>query len=90
MTDLAYQQKKQNLCAQLQRNSEAIRLEKTTSNLFRTRDQARGPKLDVRSLNQVLGVDAENQVVEVEGMTTYGTLSMLAWRRAACPWSCRN
>ncbi|MDH3858476.1 MAG: FAD-binding oxidoreductase [Gammaproteobacteria bacterium] len=75
MTDLAYEQKKQNLSAQLQRNSEAIRLEKTTSNLFRTRDQAGGPKLDVRSLNQVLEVDAENRVVEVEGMTTYAQLA---------------
>ena len=74
MTDLAYEQKKQSLSAQLQRNSEAIRLEKTTSNLFRTRDQARGPKLDVRSLDQVLGVDSKNQVVEVEGMTTYAQL----------------
>ena len=74
MTDLAYEQKKQNLSAQLQRNSEAIRLEKTTSNLFRTRDQARGPKLDVRSLDQVLGFDTENQLVEVEGMTTYAQL----------------
>jgi FAD/FMN-containing dehydrogenase len=74
MTDSTYQQKKQNLSAQLRRSTEAVRLEKTTSNLFRTRDKAGGPKLYVRSLNQVLAVDTENQLVEVEGMTTYESL----------------
>ena len=74
MTHLAYEQKKQDLSAQLRRSTEAVRLEKATSNLFRTRDKADGPKLDVRSLNQVLAVDTENQVVEVEGMTSYESL----------------
>ncbi len=75
MTDSTYQQKKQDLSAQLRHSTEAVRLEKATSNLFRTRDNAAGPKLDVRSLNQVLSVDTENQVVEVEGMTTYESLA---------------
>ena len=75
MTHSTYEQKKQDLSAQLRRSTEAVRLEKTTSNLFRTRDKAGGPKLDVRSLNQVLAVDTENQVVEVEGMTTYERLA---------------
>ena len=74
MTHLAYEQKKQDLSVQLRRSTEAVRLEKATSNLFRTRDKIDGPKLDVRSLNQVLAVDTENQVVEVEGMTTYESL----------------
>jgi FAD/FMN-containing dehydrogenase len=75
MTHSTYEQKKQDLSAQLRRSTEAVRLEKATSNLFRTRDKAGGPKLDVRSLNQVLAVDTENQVVEVEGMTTYERLA---------------
>ncbi len=75
MTHSTYEQKKQDLSAQLLRSTEAVRLEKATSNLFRTRDKAGGPKLDVRSLNQVLAVDTENQVVEVEGMTTYERLA---------------
>ena len=74
MTHSTYEQKKQDLSAQLRRSTAAIRLEKATSNLFRTRDKAGGPKLDVRSLNQVLAVDTKNQVVEVEGMTTYERL----------------
>jgi FAD/FMN-containing dehydrogenase len=74
MTHSTYEQKKQDLSAQLRRSTATIRLEKATSNLFRTRDKAGGPKLDVRSLNQVLAVDTENQVVEVEGMTTYERL----------------
>ncbi len=45
-----------------------------SNNLFRTRNNSGGPKLDVRALNQVLEVDTENQVVEVEGMTTYAQL----------------
>ncbi len=74
MTHLAYEQKKQDLSAQLQRNNGGIRLEKATSNLFRTRNNSGGQKLDVRALNQVLEVDSENHVVEVEGMTIYAQL----------------
>ena len=74
MSHISYQQKKEQLSRQLRGNSDDVRLEKTTSNLFRTRAQANGGKLDVRSLNQVIKVDAGRQVVEVEGMTTYADL----------------
>ena len=74
MTQVTYQQKKEQLSCQLRGNSNDVRLQKTTSNLFRTRAQANGGKLDVRSLNQVIKVDADKQVVEVEGMTTYADL----------------
>lgn len=75
MDHSTYEQKKLDLSAQLRRSTETVRLEKATSNLFRTRGKVGGPKLDVGSLNQVLVVDSENQVVEVEGMTTYESLA---------------
>jgi FAD/FMN-containing dehydrogenase len=52
----------------------AIGLQKTTSNLFRRREQTARHKLDVRSFNCVLRVDADRLIAEVEGMTTYETL----------------
>jgi len=75
MSATAYQQKCEQLSTQLRAQTDAIRLGKTTSNLFRTRSQPAGSKLDVRSLNQVIEVDSERQVVEVEGMTTYADLT---------------
>ena len=75
MSKATYQQKRDQLSHQLRAQVDGIRLEKRTSNLFRTRTQASGSKLDVRSLNQVISVDNELQVVEVEGMTTYADLS---------------
>ncbi|HEY7488169.1 MAG TPA: FAD-binding oxidoreductase [Streptosporangiaceae bacterium] len=51
-----------------------IRLAKQTSNLFRFRDPAQAPGLDVAALNRVLGVDPENRTADVQGMTTYEDL----------------
>jgi FAD/FMN-containing dehydrogenase len=70
----SYEEKKQRLSKQLRNNASGIRLEKATSNLFRTRETSDGGRLDVRQLNQVLEVDAVKQTVEVEGMTTYERL----------------
>ena len=42
MSESAYLQKRDRLSTQLRANNEAIRLEKTTSNLFRTRNEAGG------------------------------------------------
>jgi FAD/FMN-containing dehydrogenase len=70
----SYEEKKQRLTEQLRNNASGIRLEKATSNLFRTREKSGGGRLDVRQLNQVLRVDTEKQTVEVEGMTTYERL----------------
>lgn len=75
MTQLAYEQKKNRLSEQLRLNQGGVRLEKSTSNLFRTREQPASGKLDVRSMNQVLRVDGQEQRVEVEGMTTYEKLT---------------
>jgi FAD/FMN-containing dehydrogenase len=74
MTHMTYQQKKERLSRKLRDSADDIRLEKSTSNLFRTRAQSSGDKLDVRALNEVIQVDTDRQVVEVEGMTTYADL----------------
>jgi len=74
MSNPAYQLKRNQLSAQLRAQGEGIRLEKETSNLFRTRSRAE-TRLDVRSLNEVIAVDSTKQVVEVEGMTTYVDLT---------------
>ena len=85
MSHAAHLLKRDRLSAQLRANNEAIRLEKSTSNLFRTRQQASGGKLDVRSLNEVIDVDSERQVVEVEGMTTYADLTDACLARGCMP-----
>ena len=85
MSHAAHLLKRDRLSAQLRANNEAIRLEKSTSNLFRTRQQASGGKLDVRSLNEVIDVDSERQVVEVEGMTTYVDLTDACLARGCMP-----
>ncbi len=85
MAQLAYEQKKRELSQQLQSNAGGVRLEKSTSNLFRTREQDVGCKLDVRALNQVLDVDSENQLVEVEGMTTYDRLTDACLEHSCMP-----
>lgn len=51
-----------------------IGLQKTTSNLFRRREQTARHKLDVRSFDGVLRVDPDRMIADVEGMTTYGAL----------------
>ncbi len=51
-----------------------VGLRKTTSNLFRRREQAAKYRLDVRSFDRVLHIDPERMIADVEGMTTYGTL----------------
>ena len=60
--------------AALRAQGSAIRLGKSTSNLFRHRDRSHPARLDVRSLNQVLNIDPERRIVDVEGMTTYAAL----------------
>ena len=67
----AYEDKKQRLIETLHQAEGAVRLEKSTSNLFRDRAEAPRNRLDVRDFNQVLAVDPEAGWVEVEGMTPY-------------------
>lgn len=48
-----------------------VRLAKRTSNLFRFRDKASTPGLDVGALDGVISVDAGGRTADVQGMTTY-------------------
>jgi FAD/FMN-containing dehydrogenase len=75
MSALAYEDKKQQLSRQLRQAAGGVRLQKRTSNLFRSREQTASGRLDVRSLDQVLAVDSGAQTVEVEGMTPYVDLA---------------
>ncbi len=71
-TLLQYEQKKNAIVQQMKQASE-IRLEKKTSNLFRSRTGTK-TRLDVKSLNQVISIDRKKMICVVEGMTTYETL----------------
>src|SRR6476660_7294288 len=51
-----------------------VRLAKATSNLFRLRESAHGPGLDVSGFDGVLGVDPAARTARVQGMTTYENL----------------
>jgi FAD/FMN-containing dehydrogenase len=51
-----------------------VRLGKSTSNLFRTRTDADGPRLDVSNFSGVLAVDPSGRTADVLGMTTYEDL----------------
>jgi FAD/FMN-containing dehydrogenase len=51
-----------------------VRLAKPTSNLFRLRESARGPGLDVSGFDGVLAVDPAARTADVQGMTTYERL----------------
>jgi len=48
-----------------------IGLQKSTSNLFGTRDYGRKCRMDVRHFNRVLDIDRSRMLADVEGMTTY-------------------
>jgi FAD/FMN-containing dehydrogenase len=50
---------------------ERVRLAKKTSNLFRMRDGATAPGLDVAAFDGVLSIDPEARTADVLGMTTY-------------------
>ena len=54
--------------------ADPLALEKSTSNLFRQRVQARVHRLDLRDFNHVIRVDEREQFAEVEGLTTYEDL----------------
>ncbi len=75
MQHSTYEEKKQRLIEHLHIHRDAdIRLGKTTSNLFRDRQDTPAQKLDVRDFNNVLRVNAAAGYVEVEAMTPYAKL----------------
>ena len=73
-----YEQRRERLIRELaaaRANGVGVALAKTTSNLFRHRQQARTKRIDVRAFHHVLSVDAERHLADVEGMTTYEELA---------------
>jgi FAD/FMN-containing dehydrogenase len=70
----AHAVKRAALARSIQDAGGAVRLGKTTSNLFRTRKDAAVRSLDVRAFNQVLFVDEGGLTADVEGMTPYETV----------------
>jgi len=56
-------------------NGSSVGLAKTTSNLFRHRQQSHTRRIDVRAFHHVLSVDTERLIADVEGMTTYEELA---------------
>jgi FAD/FMN-containing dehydrogenase len=62
-----------------------VGLAKDTSNLFRDRAAGDKQRLDLRSFNHVLAVDAAAGWVEAEGMTTYEDLADAALAKGAMP-----
>jgi FAD/FMN-containing dehydrogenase len=63
----------------------AVRLGKTTSNLFRDRGRTRGPLLEAGDLGGVLAVDAKSLTAEVEGMAPYDALVRETLRHGLLP-----
>lgn len=72
---MSYPQRLERLAQSLKARPDGdIRLEKSTSNLFRER-QRRSAGLEVNDFQHVLEVDPVNQVIETEGMVTYEKLT---------------
>ena len=71
-----YDERRQQLADTLkQQTTGTVRLDKTTSNVFRDRPNAQSESLlDVSQFNHVLNVDPQNNLIETEGMTTYEAL----------------
>ena len=62
-----------------------VRLAKRTSNLFRFRDAAAGPALDVSAFGHVLRVDPRSRTAIVGGMTIYEDLADATLRHGLMP-----
>jgi FAD/FMN-containing dehydrogenase len=82
-----YAERRDGLVRSLRAANEAgpLRLDKGTSNLFRDRAAAPRRRLDVRSLNHVLEVDAAAGWVDAEAMTPYATLADATLAQGAMP-----
>jgi FAD/FMN-containing dehydrogenase len=73
-----YEQKKSRVLAEYKEaiaHGASVGLGKKTSNLFRSRKQAK-VLIDVTDLNRVISIDEENLLAEVEGMTTFDDFTM--------------
>ena len=67
-----YDYKKQRLIEQMRsQEGNGIRLQKTSSNLFRDRSRTNQHKLDVSGFTQVLNVNGNEGWAEIEGIAAY-------------------
>ena len=82
---MSYIDKQRHLVEQFRASQGAVGLNKTTSNLFRKRQEEAKQRLDVRSLNEVIEVDTIDQTITVEGMTTFEDLTDAALRHGMMP-----
>ena len=63
----------------------AVGLSKATSNLFRDRQRARAPRIDLSHFDGVVRVDTRADLVEAEGMTTFVDLADATLAAGAMP-----
>jgi FAD/FMN-containing dehydrogenase len=80
-----YEDKKRALGERLRQSAGEVRLEKSISHIFRDRHRPPAAKLDVRSFDQVLAVDAKAGTVDVEGMTPYAKLAEATFAHGVLP-----
>ncbi len=82
----AYAERRDALIEQLDaRNGSGVALGKSTSNLFRDRGPQPRDRLDVSQFDHVLGVDPQQQSVDVEGMTPYDALAAATLAKGVMP-----
>jgi len=86
MTSPAYAERVATLAASLRDGgTQAVRLAKPTSNLFRDRAPGPAQRLDVRVFDHVLEFDTMRGWMDVEGMTTYERAVEAALREGVMP-----
>ena len=80
-----YAARRQWLAQQLHDSTGRIALKKKSSNLFRDRDRAGEPRLDVRDFNHILRVEPAAAWADAEGMTPYENLVLATLACGAMP-----
>jgi len=80
-----YAARRERLAQQLQAAHGQVALKKRSSNLFRDRDRASKPRLDVHDFNHILQVDPVAGWVDAEGMTPYEKLVLATLACGAMP-----
>ena len=71
-----YSERRARLAQQLHAATGQVALKKKSSNLFRDRDRAGKPRLDVHDFDHILQVDPETGWADAEGMTPYEKLAL--------------
>jgi FAD/FMN-containing dehydrogenase len=80
-----YAQRRERLVRQLHASTGQVALKKKSSNLFRDRDRASKPRLDVRDFNHILRVEPAAAWADAEGMTPYENLVLATLACGAMP-----